>query len=75
LRPADSATAAPAAPPREEEVVTSVIVPRDIERLRRDDPSEALDWRYRVRDAFQGLLADGFSVGGFDDRGYLFVRR
>lgn len=68
------ALAAPSSPPREDEVVTSVAVPRDIEQLRRDDPAEALDWRYRVRDAFEGLLADGFTVAGFDDRGYLFVR-
>lgn len=68
------ALAAPASAPREEEVVTAVAVPTDIEKLRREDPAEALDWRYRVRDAFQGLLADGFAVGGFDDRGYLFVR-
>lgn len=68
------ALAAPASAPREEEVVTAVAVPTDIEKLRREDPAEALDWRYRVRDAFQGLLADGFVVGGFDDRGYLFVR-
>ncbi|MFT4281158.1 GNAT family N-acetyltransferase [Microbacterium sp.] len=70
------ALAAPAAPPREEDIVTAVAVPHDIEALRRTDPLEAGEWRYRVRDAFQGLLADGFVVGGFDDdRGYLFVRR
>jgi predicted GNAT superfamily acetyltransferase len=67
--------AAPASAPREGDVVTSVPIPRDIEALRRQDPAEALDWRYRVRDAFGGLLTDGFVVGGFDDeRGYLFVR-
>lgn len=69
------ALAAPASAPREADVVTSVAVPHDIEALRRDDPAEALEWRYRVRDAFGGLLSDGFVVGGFDDeRGYLFVR-
>lgn len=68
------ALAAPASAPREEDVVTAVAVPHDIEALRREDPAEALDWRYRVRDAFGGLLADGFRVGGFDERGYLFVR-
>jgi predicted GNAT superfamily acetyltransferase len=68
------ALAAPAPAPREDDVVTAVAVPSDIEKLRREDPAEALDWRYRVRDAFQGLLDDGFVVGGFDDRGYLFVR-
>lgn len=69
------ALAAPAHPPRDEDVVTTVPVPHDIEELRRTDPAEAAEWRYRVRDAFGGLLQDGFSVGGFDDRGYLFVRR
>lgn len=70
------ALAAPASAPREEDVVTSVPVPRDIETLRRADPTEALEWRYRVRDAFGGLLSDGFVVTGFDDeRGYLFARR
>ncbi len=39
------------------------------------DPAEALEWRYRVRDAFGGLLQDGLVVIGFDDeRGYLFGR-
>ncbi|WP_298740680.1 GNAT family N-acetyltransferase [uncultured Microbacterium sp.] len=70
------ALAAPASAPREEDVVTSVPVPHDIEGLRRADPTEALEWRYRVRDAFGGLLSDGFVVTGFDDeRGYLFSRR
>lgn len=65
---------APSVPPREQDIVTTVEVPADIELLRREAPGEALDWRYRVREAFVGLLEDGFVVGGFDDRGYLFVR-
>ncbi len=70
------ALAAPASAPREVDEVTSVPVPHDIEELRRADPPEALEWRYRVRDAFGGLLQDGFIVVGFDDeRGYLFGRR
>lgn len=70
------ALAAPASAPREEDIVTSVPVPHDIETLRGEDPAEALEWRYRVRDAFGGLLQDGFVVVGFDDdRGYLFGRR
>ncbi|MBF4562328.1 GNAT family N-acetyltransferase [Microbacterium sp. VKM Ac-2870] len=63
-----------ATPPQERDIVTTVEVPGDIERLRREAPGEALDWRYRVREAFLGLTEDGFVVGGFDDRGYLFVR-
>jgi len=67
--------AAPASAPLERDVVTAVEVPRDIEALRLADPAEALEWRYRVRDAFGGLLDDGFVVVGFDDaRGYLFGR-
>ncbi|WP_036321264.1 hypothetical protein [Microbacterium sp. B24] len=65
---------APSAPPREQDIVTTVEVPTDIERLRREAPGEALDWRYRVREAILGLTQDGFAVGGFDERGYLFVR-
>ncbi|MFT3797577.1 GNAT family N-acetyltransferase [Microbacterium sp.] len=68
------ALAAPAAPPAEHDIVTTVEVPPDIEAIRREAPGEALDWRYRVREAFLGLLEDGFVVGGFDARGYLFVR-
>jgi len=61
--------------PDERDVITAVGVPHDIEALRRADPAEALEWRYRVRDAFGGLLDDGFVVIGFDDdRGYLFGR-
>lgn len=63
-----------ATPLQERDIVTTVEVPGDIERLRREAPGEALDWRYRVREAFLGLTEDGFVVGGFDDRGYLFVR-
>jgi predicted GNAT superfamily acetyltransferase len=66
------ALAAPASVPAEREVVTSVAVPHDIEALRRTDPAEALEWRYRVRDAFGRLSEDGFVVIGFDERGYLF---
>lgn len=65
---------APSVPPRERDIVTTVEVPVDIERLRREAPGEALDWRYRVREAILGLTEDGFAVGGFDERGYLFVR-
>jgi predicted GNAT superfamily acetyltransferase len=69
------ALAAPASAPDESAVVTSVPVPRDIELLRHADPVEALEWRYRVRDAFGGLYQDGFVAAGFDDeRGYLFTR-
>ncbi|MDE0546530.1 GNAT family N-acetyltransferase [Microbacterium sp. C7(2022)] len=57
------------------DVVASVKVPRDIESLRRQSPADAASWRHRVRDALVGHLADGLTIGGFDDaRGYLLVR-
>jgi predicted GNAT superfamily acetyltransferase len=70
------ALAAPPAPvPAPERVVETVKVPHDIEAVRREAPADAADWRVRVREAFQGHLADGLVVGGFDDAlGYLFVR-
>lgn len=42
-------------------------VPADIERLRRTDPSLALDWRLAVRDALTTALAAGLTIVGFDD--------
>ena len=70
------ALAAPPVPtPAADRVVASVAVPRDIEALRREDPSDAATWRVRVRDELVGHLADGLVIGGFDDeRGYLLVR-
>ena len=70
------ALAAPPVPtPADDRVVASVAVPRDIEALRREDPSDAATWRVRVRDELVGHLADGLVIGGFDDeRGYLLVR-
>lgn len=68
------ALAAPLATPSEDRVLTNVPIPHDIEALRRENPFEAADWRFRVREEFLGLLQDGLVVGGFDDeRGYLFT--
>ncbi|WP_396667177.1 GNAT family N-acetyltransferase [Microbacterium sp. R86528] len=71
------ALASPPVPtPADDRVVTTIPIPRDIERLRREDPVAAADWRFRVREEFVGLLQDGLVIGGFDDeRGYLVVRR
>lgn len=67
--------APPAQTPPDERVVASVEVPRDVESMRRESPTDAATWRVRVRDAFLARLAEGLVVGGFDDeRGYLFVR-
>ena len=70
------ALAAPPVPtPEPEDVVATVAVPRDIERVRRESPAEAAAWRTRVRDAIVGAAAEGLSVGGFDgEQGYLLVR-
>jgi len=70
------ALAAPPAPtPSPERVVATVEVPHDIEAMRRIAPTDARQWRLRVREQFLGHLADGLVVGGFDDAaGYLFVR-
>jgi len=70
------ALAAPPAPtPADDRVAATVAVPRDIEALRRTSPTEAAQWRVRVREAFLAHLAGGLVIGGFDDeRGYLLVR-
>ncbi|TDD69199.1 GNAT family N-acetyltransferase [Actinomadura rubrisoli] len=53
-----------------------VTVPDDIERLRRADPARAAGWRAAVREAFGELLADGWTVTGFDRAGwYIFGRK
>ena len=69
------ALAAPPAPaPEPDRVVAAVAVPRDIEAVRRESPTDAAAWRVRVRDAILGHLADGLVIGGFDsDRGYLLT--
>ncbi|MGV9193907.1 GNAT family N-acetyltransferase [Microbacterium sp. MC2] len=60
--------------PPDVDVVASVPLPRDIERLRYDDPAEADRWRNRVRDQFTELFGRGLTVGGYRDQaGYLFV--
>jgi predicted GNAT superfamily acetyltransferase len=67
--------APPVATPADDRVVASVAVPRDIESLRRENPSDAATWRFRVREQLVGHLAEGLVIGGFDDDlGYLLVR-
>ncbi len=70
------AVAAPPFPtPAADRVVAAVEVPHDIESVRAASPTDAADWRLRVRDGFLAQLGAGLVVGGFDDaRGYLFVR-
>lgn len=70
------AVAAPPAPtPDAADVVAAVEVPRDIEAVKQESPTDAAAWRVRVREGFLAQLDAGLVVGGFDDdRGYLFVR-
>ncbi|WP_396657229.1 GNAT family N-acetyltransferase [Microbacterium sp.] len=52
--------------------MTTVAVPRDVERLRADDHAEAHRWRAEVRTRLGALLAAGGTVVGFDrDAGYI----
>lgn len=50
-----------------------VRVPRDVEQLRREDPSAARSWRSAVGDVLGGLLAEGRQVSGFTRQGYYVV--
>jgi predicted GNAT superfamily acetyltransferase len=42
-----------------------LIIPTDIEGVRRRDPDLALHWRMALRDAMTGLLRAGWTVSGF----------
>ncbi len=52
-----------------------VAVPPDIETMRRTDPGAARAWRYALREALGGLLAEGARVTGFHDKAYYVVER
>jgi predicted GNAT superfamily acetyltransferase len=50
-------------------------IPADIEGMRRESPELARRWREDVRQAFTGLLADGWTATDFDDASsYVFTR-
>ncbi|MDQ0728216.1 GNAT family N-acetyltransferase [Microbacterium sp. W4I20] len=50
----------------------AVAIPADIERIRREDRSEAQRWRFRVREQLTGALEDGGRIVGFDrGEGYI----
>ena len=55
-----------------------VEVPVDLERLRKQDPSAARDWRLMTRDVFELLFASGYTIVGFVHEGgrsfHLFER-
>lgn len=53
----------------------SIVVPHDVEELRRTDPERAGIWVAAVGAAFQSAFTAGYSVVGFDpDRHYLLTR-
>jgi predicted GNAT superfamily acetyltransferase len=62
--------------PSPEDVVATVVVPDDIEAVRRDAPGDAEVWRRGVREELTAHLAAGLAIGGFDAAagGYLLVR-
>jgi predicted GNAT superfamily acetyltransferase len=59
------------------EVILAVIgIPRDIERIRRTDPSLALSWRYALRSTLALVMADSsWKVTGFARAGWYLLRR
>jgi predicted GNAT superfamily acetyltransferase len=67
--------AAPPVPtPDRAEVEAEVMIPADVETMRRETPAAAAAWRTVVRKTLLGHLEAGLRIGGFDDqRGYLLV--
>jgi predicted GNAT superfamily acetyltransferase len=64
----------PARTPDFADVAAEVMIPGDIETMRRETPAAAAAWRRVVRDMLVGHLAAGLRIAGFDDeRGYLLV--
>lgn len=53
----------------------SVRVPRDDERLRRDDPITAKRWRSAVRQTLAPALSEGWSIVGFTRQGDYILER
>lgn len=67
--------APPAREPARDDVHAEVMIPADIELIRRETPAAAAAWRTVVRRMLTSALADGLRIAGFDDvRGYLLVR-
>lgn len=50
-----------------------LIIPADIEALRRDDPRAALAWRFALRETMTTLLETGWTVTGFQRGGGYLV--
>lgn len=66
--------APPEPPPARDAVEAEVMIPADIEEMRRETPAAAAAWRTVIRGALLRHLDAGLRIGGFDDeRGYLLV--
>lgn len=61
--------------PAHDQIGATLAIPRDIERIRVEQPAEAERWRRTVREQFLEHLGSGLVVGGFrPEAGYLFIR-
>lgn len=61
--------------PEDGEVVEVLSIPRDVEKMRAEDPRQAHEWRMNLRREMAVLTNRDLRIGGFDaERGYLFVR-
>ncbi|WP_104090897.1 GNAT family N-acetyltransferase [Arthrobacter sp. GMC3] len=56
-------------------MVCRVEIPTDIEKMRRESPSAAEQWRPALRNALTPLLADGWQIAGFDRSGFYRMER
>lgn len=61
--------------PQENELIKTIATPEDIVALRASSPTEALQWRIRVRDQFRECFAAGFHVTGLDMNGSYVLER
>lgn len=55
--------------------VSLVQIPRDVETLRRTDPTAARAWRHATRDVLGGLIGQGARVTGFTSDGHYILER
>lgn len=55
--------------------VQLVGTPVDVERMRRESPALALDWRLAMREVLGGLMAEGWSIRSFTDSGYYVLEQ
>ncbi|WP_242676073.1 GNAT family N-acetyltransferase [Streptosporangium minutum] len=55
--------------------VLKCATPADVERMRRQEPSAARDWRAAQREALGGALAEGYRITGFTPDGWYVLER